>query len=344
MHPRMVVSALITVLPISIAISGPEHLTHIYELQSKWGADYNFGGIATFAHLRHVDCLVEKSRKFDVGIIGIPFEAAAGWCAGVRSGPHAIRDASSRQNAFRGFNHRAGFNPYRSWARINDCGDVQQEPGADQLSQAFSELSSRKAATAKELRKPIIIAIGGDGASTLPALRSLKALYHRPIAVVSLGAIIDDTGSGDLSDSNSSIYAGYQRISTRERNTIRVRDAAFYDGVCSDDIDSLGPEGVASIINSRVGTMMPVYLRINLNVIDVGLAPGVCEPHVGGWTSREVIRILRAIEGLNVIGAEIIGIAPSHDGDGQQTALAAAQFGYEILTSIVKRGATERTM
>ena len=69
--------------------------------------------------------------------------------------------------------------------------------------------------------------------------------------------------------------------------------------------------------------------------------PGTGTPEPGGWTSREVIRILRGLEDLNVVGADIVEVAPAYDGVGEQTALVAAQVGYEILTSWVGRGMCE---
>lgn len=69
--------------------------------------------------------------------------------------------------------------------------------------------------------------------------------------------------------------------------------------------------------------------------------PGIGTPEPGGWTSREVIRILRGLEALNVVGADIVEVAPAYDGVGEQTALVAAQAGFEILTSIVGRGLKE---
>ena len=88
----------------------------------------------------------------------------------------------------------------------------------------------------------------------------------------------------------------------------------------------------------RIGTEIPVYLSVDIDVIDPGLAPGTGTPEPGGWTSRELIRILRGVEGLNVVGADVVEVAPAYDGVGEQTALAGAQVVYEILTSVVKRG------
>jgi agmatinase len=66
--------------------------------------------------------------------------------------------------------------------------------------------------------------------------------------------------------------------------------------------------------------------------------PGIGTPEGGGWTSRELIQILWGIEELNLVGADIVEVAPACDGVGEQTALACAQVAYEILTSMVKRG------
>lgn len=92
----------------------------------------------------------------------------------------------------------------------------------------------------------------------------------------------------------------------------------------------------------RIGTELPVYLSIDIDVLDPGLAPGTGTPEPGGWTSRELIRILRGVEGLNLVGADVVEVAPAYDGTGEQTALAGAQVVYEMLTSMVKRGLRER--
>ena len=100
--------------------------------------------------------------------------------------------------------------------------------------------------------------------------------------------------------------------------------------------------GVTSTIMQRMGTERPVYLSVDIDVIDPGLAPGTGTPEPGGWTTRELIRILRGVEGLNLVGADVVEVAPAYDGSGEQTALVGAQVVYELLTSMVKRGLRER--
>lgn len=115
-------------------------------------------------------------------------------------------------------------------------------------------------------------------------------------------------------------------------------DAQGWSRFSTDDMDDIGAKGIAERIIEHVGTQTPVYLSIDIDVIDPGLAPGTGTPEPGGWTTRELIRVLRGIEGLNVVGADVVEVSPSYDGNGEATALAAAQVAFEVLTSMVKRG------
>ena len=94
------------------------------DLDAKWGTDWGYTGISTFAHLPHVRCLQHPEEEYDVAILGLPFDTAVTYRPGARFGPRAIRAAAARQTTFRGFNPRAGINPYQSWAKVIDCGDV----------------------------------------------------------------------------------------------------------------------------------------------------------------------------------------------------------------------------
>jgi agmatinase len=137
----------------------------------------------------------------------------------------------------------------------------------------------------------------------------------------------------------SSVHAGLRtRLSGPDWADYEDDDSQGFLRISSDDIDDIGPKGVIDAIMSRMGTEIPVYLSLDIDVLDPGLAPGTGTPEAGGWTSRELIRILRGIEGLNLVGADIVEVAPAYDGVGEQTALAGAQAAYEILTSMVKRG------
>ncbi|OCK78793.1 Arginase/deacetylase [Lepidopterella palustris CBS 459.81] len=360
----------------------PEHLE---ELEKKWGTDWGFSGISTFAHLPHIRCLNHPETPFDIGIIGVPFDTAVSYRPGARFGPRAIRAGSARQTSFRGFNPRANLNPYTSWARIVDCGDIPITPfdnvlALRQMSEAFIELGQRSptaesvASSSSYQHKPKLLSLGGDHSIALPALRALKQLYNQPIAVVHFdahldtwhpakypSAWIDPTDSSTPSFFNhgsmfwiaategliantSSVHAGLRtRLSGDDGESDYGDDTQQgWVRIATDDIDDIGVKGVISTIMDRVGTEIPVYLSIDIDVIDPGLAPGTGTPEPGGWTTRELIRIIRGIEGLNVVGADIVEVSPAYDGGTEATALAAAQIGFEILTSIIRRGLIEQ--
>ncbi|TID21498.1 hypothetical protein E6O75_ATG04893 [Venturia nashicola] len=356
------------------------------ELAGKWGTDWGFSGIGAFAHLPHVRCLTDPASTYDIGIIGAPFDTAVSYRPGARFGPRAIRAASGRQTSFRGFNARAGINPYTSWAKILDCGDIPITPfdnplALRQMSEAFLELGSRPptpsaAGSGFDFRKkPRLLTLGGDHSIALPALRALNKIYGKPVSVVHFDAHLDtwhpakypshwldkdsDTdpqsffnhgsmfwmaAKEGLITNSSSIHAGLRTRLSGDDDGDYVDDTQQgWERISTDDIDDIGPKGVIERIMARVGTEDPVYLSIDIDVIDPGLAPGTGTPEPGGWTTRELIRILRGIEGMNVVGADIVEVSPAYDNAGEVTAQAAAQIAFEVLTNMVKRGLVKDT-
>ncbi|KAF3915273.1 Guanidinobutyrase [Arthrobotrys entomopaga] len=359
-----------------------DHL-RLEELQRKWSHEWAYSGISTFAHLPYTKCLLHPDEHYDVAIIGAPFDTSVTYRPGARFGPRAIRAASARQTSFRGFNHRAGFNPYINWAKILDCGDIPVVPAdnavaIDQMTEALDELLSReshiyksaetdKAREAVEDKKtPKIITLGGDHTIALAALRALNQ-HHGQVAVLHFDAHLDTwnptkTNSPWMSEQghlnhgsmfwlaqtaydpplihpNSSVHAGLRtRLSGPDDDDYEDDTNQGWYRIEADEIDDIGVQGIVDKILDNLGKDLPVYLSVDIDVLDPGLAPGTGTPEPGGWTTREMIRILRGLEGLNIVGADIVEVAPAYDGTGEQTALAAAQIVYEILTNIVKCG------
>ncbi|EPE08828.1 arginase agmatinase formimionoglutamate hydrolase [Ophiostoma piceae UAMH 11346] len=350
----------------------PEHLE---ELHRKWSSEWPFNGIGSFGHLEYVRCLTTPSELYDIAIIGAPFDTAVSYRPGARFGPRAIRQASSRQTALRGFNPRAGINPYRNWARVLDCGDIPITPVDNklallQMSEAFEELGKRTPASASVIDHPRLITLGGDHSLALPALRALRARYG-PLRVIHFDAHLDtwhpdkypsawpsemgqfNHGSmfwmagqeGLLANATTapSVHAGLRtRLSGSDYEDWHDDDAQNWVRLSSDDMDDMGgAKAILKAILEAIGNNDdPVYLSVDIDVLDPAFAPGTGTPEPGGWTTRELIRILRGLEGLNIVGADVVEVAPAYQGAGEETALAAAQVVYEIMTSIVKRGMT----
>lgn len=102
-------------------------------------------------------------------------------------------------------------------------------------------------------------------------------------------------------------------------------------------IDDVGPLGVAERIRKVVGNT-PVYVSIDIDVLDPSAAPATGTPETGGWSSRELRTILRALDGLNIVGADVVEVAPHYDNQAAITQLVAADLLYEVMTLMVKRG------
>lgn len=146
---------------------------------------------------------------------------------------------------------------------------------------------------------------------------------------------------GLLSNSSSepSVHAGLRtRLSGDDWADNESDTSQNWVRFTADDIDDLGTSGIIDGIMSALGTEDLVYLSVDIDVLDPVYAPGTGTPEPGGWTTREFIRILRGIEGLNLVGADVVEVSPAYQGRGEETGLAAAQVVYEILSSMVKRG------
>ncbi|KAG6027700.1 Guanidinobutyrase [Claviceps citrina] len=107
------------------------------------GEKWSHGGIGSFAHLDYAKCLTSPAERFDIAVIGAPFDTAVSYGPGARFGPRAIRQASARQTSFRGFNPRANINPYRNWARVIDCGDIPVTPFDNDIAREQMTQASR---------------------------------------------------------------------------------------------------------------------------------------------------------------------------------------------------------
>ncbi|KAJ2921275.1 hypothetical protein H1R20_g15821, partial [Candolleomyces eurysporus] len=100
--------------------------------------------------------------------------------------------------------------------------------------------------------------------------------------------------------------------------------------VSADDIDDLGVSEVINRIRTRIGDT-PVYLSLDIDVIDPGMAPATGTPEAGGWTTREVKRIIRGLAGLNFVGADIVEVSPAYD-QGDITGIAAADLVHDFVS------------
>lgn len=336
-------------------------------LTEMWGEDWPFSGIQTFAHLPHHKCLIDMEKKFDIGVIGVPFDTVVSFRGGARFGPQAIRKASQRQTSMRGFNFRADINPYQDWASVVDCGDVPVTPmdnclALKMMTAAYENLLSHESQTSDNNLPPRFVTLGGDHSIILPALRALRKTYGR-LAVIHFDSHLDtwapskypsfwhsDTSefthgsmlwiahNEGLLTENNNIHAGLRtRLSGSSFEDYDDDDKVGFHRIEADEIMDGGIKSIVEKIKSKIPSDVPVYISVDIDVLDPSAAPGTGTMEVGGWMTRELIRIIRELEDLNLVGADIVEVSPPFD-PTEITSLAGAQIAYELITNMVKKG------
>jgi agmatinase len=207
---------------------------------------------------------------------------------------------------------------------------------------------------------PRIITLGGDHTITLPLLRSVNRAYG-PISVIHFDSHLDtwkpqvfggapskqaaiNHGTYFYWASQEGLLANDTNIHAGIRTTLSGPSDYENDGYCgftrveAREIDKIGTEGIIKAIKDRVGTKNPVYLSIDIDTLDPAFAPATGTPETGGWSTRELRTIIRGLEGVNFVAADIVEVAPAYDTNAELTTMAAADTLYEVMTLMVKRG------
>ncbi|KAI0315657.1 Arginase/deacetylase [Amylostereum chailletii] len=337
----------------------------------KYGAqnDLGYTGPLSFSHLDYVRCLQDTNATFDVAILGMPFDTTTTYRPGARFGPTGIRVGSRRQNGQRSYTLAWGLDPYQQGAKVIDCGDVpingyDNAIAIDQMEVAYSTLLARPVAREVDLNEkvvdvtsalskdgkahPRIVTLGGDHTIVLPILRSLNKVYG-PVSVIHFDAHLDTwkptfagTDQSRITHGtffyiaaeeglmrNASIHGGIRTKMNGESDITNDEEVGF-KVVSSEDIDDIGVNEVIRRIRNHIGSN-PVYLSLDIDVIDPGLAPATGTPEAGGWTTREMKRIIRGLAGLNVVGADLVEVAPAYD-HADITSIAAADLVHDFLS------------
>jgi agmatinase len=293
-----------------------------------------FAGIRTFMRAPHSTDLA----GVDAAVYGIPFDTAKSFRTGARFGPEGIRSASA---LLRPYNPALDVNVVETLS-IVDYGDVPVSPGDTE--RTYGQVEE---ALAQLLDAGVFpLALGGDHSITLAELRAL-ARRHGPLALVQLDAHGDtwDEYFGQkffhgttflraheegLIEPSASVQAGLRGSLYGPDDLGSARELGFTVLSC-DELRELGPAGYGDLVRERTGTR-PVFLSFDIDVLDPAFAPGTGTPEVGGLSTAEALAFLRALRGIELAGADVVEVSPPYDGVGQQTALAAANVAYELLS------------
>ncbi|TLD36623.1 arginase family-domain-containing protein [Venturia nashicola] len=335
-------------------------------------ADSVFSGISTFGRIQQVPTEIPEHHSILVLRTG-PVRDLVLRVSDKVLAVLIFRLGSRKVRFSGGYNVPLEANPFNSWATVIDCGDIpvtsyDNAYALQQIEEGHNALLTRTPKTNANVKGwskkgktlPRLITLGGDHTITLPLLRSVTRAYG-PVSVIHFDSHLDtwkpkvfggspskqasiNHGTYFFHAAQEGLLANDTNIHAGIRTTLSGPSDYENDGYCgfeiveAREIDTIGTAGIIKKIRDRVGTTNPVYLSIDIDTLDPAFAPATGTPETGGWTTRELRTIIRGLEGINLIAADIVEVAPAYDTNAELTTMAAADVLYEVMTLMVKKG------
>ena len=289
--------------------------------QSMFSNVHGFMGIPVSREIANADLVV----------MGIPYDLGTTGRAGTRHGPQAVRLASANLRwEMREKRHPWGFSAFER-LKVIDFGDLEFPPGQseDMVDRVIDNVGSVHAAGKKTL------CIGGDHFITLPLLRAVNR-HRGTLALIQFDAHTDTYEESDKYDHGGMFYTAPKENLVKPERSIQLGIRTAYDRDChefkvilADQLNDMTIGEIQSAVMECVGNM-PIYLSFDIDCLDPAHAPGTGTPVVGGITTDRAMKIIRSLRGLNVVGADVVEVAPAYD-HAEITALAAATLGLELI-------------
>ncbi|WP_298939540.1 agmatinase [uncultured Psychromonas sp.] len=291
-----------------------------------------YSGIATFMRSPYQPSL----ENVDIGLIGVPFDGGVTNRTGTRHGPREVRNQSS---LMRTVNQSTGVAPF-DLCRVADIGDALPD-NPFELIQSHNAIQRFYEDVVARGIMPI--SAGGDHSISLPILRALAK--DGPVSLVHFDAHCD-TGDDYLGskfhhgspfkiaveegliDPTKTIQIGI-RGSVTDKDIWKFSHDSGMRVIYMDEFYKLGTEGIIKEVHKLVGDT-PAYITFDVDGLDPAFAIGTGTPEVGGFTTFEALQMIRGLSGLNVIGGDVVEVAPPFDPSGA-TALVGATMMFEIL-------------
>ena len=299
-----------------------------------------FAGPSTFARLPEL----RDVESCDVAIVGIPFDAGTSYRPGARFGPQSIRQASRHLRT--NYHPNYDVEPFKV-QQVADAGDITCNPF--NIEEAIKQIE----VGAEELLNKVggIISLGGDHTIAFPLLKAINKINNGPVALVHFDAHLDtwDTYFGapythgtpfrrareeGLFLDDASMHVGI-RGPLYSRDDLKDDEDLGFKVIHCDDFQTQSIEQIVQRIKDRVGDN-PLYLSIDIDVLDPAHAPGTGTPEIAGMSSREMLNVLRGLSGMNLVSADVVEVAPAYD-HAELTSTAAATIVYELINIIANR-------
>lgn len=264
----------------------------------------------------------------DVVITGIPFDMATTGRSGSRMGPGAIRQISTNL-AWEGKRWPWTFNLFKT-IKVADCGDLVFDCG--DAAQMCDRLEAH--ATGLLEQGKAMLSFGGDHFVTLPLLRAHAKQFGK-MALIHFDAHTDTYDQGSKFDHGTMFYHAPKEGLIDPLHSVQIGIRTEHSHNLGFNVIDAGQandwsvEQIVSMIKEKVGDM-PVYLTFDIDCLDPAYAPGTGTPVCGGMTSDKALKVIRALAGINLVGMDVVEVAPSYD-HADMTSLAAATIATDML-------------
>ena len=298
-----------------------------------------YAGPSTFARLPEL----RDVEDCDVAIIGVPFDAGTSYRPGARFGPQSVRQASRQLRT--NYHPNYDVEPFKV-QQVADAGDIACNPFY--IDEAIKQIE--KGSTELLQKVGSIVTIGGDHTIALPLLRSINKKVGGPVALVHFDAHLDtwDTYFGapythgtpfrrareeKLFLDDASMHIGIRGPLYSTNDLKNDRELGFKTIHC-DEFQTNTIDQIVKRIKDRIGNN-PLYISIDIDVLDPAHAPGTGTPEVAGMTTREILNVLRGLAGSQLVSADVVEVAPAYD-HAELTSTAAATIVYELINIIAR--------
>lgn len=301
-----------------------------------------FAGIPTFMRLPHISLDDIRISDVEIGIIGAPWDGGTTNRPGPRHGPRQLRDYSTM------IRHQNGWTGVRPFdlARCADLGDVPPNPAdlmdsLDRMTRFFDRVREKGI---------VPLTAGGDHLCTLPILRGLAR--HRPLGMIHFDSHTDLFHSyfgGSMYTHGTPFRRAVEEGLLDPKRVVMIgirgpaydtedRDFARSVGITVIPIEEFhrrGPEDVMAEARDIAGTG-ETYVSYDIDFVDPAFAPGTGTPEIGGPNSYQALQVVRLLEGVNVVGADLVEVSPPFDQSGG-TAFLGVTIMFEILCILAGR-------
>ncbi|MBT54784.1 MAG: agmatinase [Mameliella sp.] len=299
-----------------------------------------FAGVPTFMRLPHVPADHPRFKDVQVGLIGVPWDSGTTNRPGPRHGPRQLRDASTM---IRAQHASSGMRPFET-VNCADLGDVGPNP-AD-IQDSMARITAFYAQVVGAGIRPLTA--GGDHLTSLPVLRALAK--DGPLGMIHFDSHTDLFNSyfgGTMYTHGTPFRRAVEEGLLDPKRVIQIgirgtmydtedRDFAAANGIRIVTIEEFFERGIADVMQEAraiVGAA-PTYVSYDIDFVDPTFAPGTGTPEVGGPNSFQALQVCRELNGLNIVGADLVEVSPPFDQSGN-TAFLGVSIMFEMLCAML---------